>query len=338
MSVRLSGISRRNAAGGTILDDVSLEIETGEFVALVGPSGAGKTSLLRVIAGLDAQSGGTVAIDGRDMTALAASARGLGFVFQNYALFGHMSVAANIAFGLRVLPRRLRPSRGDIAERVDELLALMQLPGRGGDFPAQLSGGQRQRVALARALATRPPVLLLDEPFGALDPMVRKSIRTWLRDLHDRLGLTTILVTHDQQEALDIADRLAVMSGGRLVQAGPAAELETAPATPFVMEFLGETVRIAGTVRNAVFLPEAPYALPVQTDIEDGPAILMIRPHDIGLVPGAAAIDHVATHGGFARYRVGGTIAVHVPVHDAAALPASGVALDLGRGRLFRSI
>jgi len=337
MSVRLDAISRRNAAGGLILDDVSLEIETGEFVALVGPSGAGKTSLLRVIAGLDAQSGGTVEIDGRDMSALPARARGLGFVFQNYALLGHLSVAANIAFGLRVLPRSLRPSRSEIASRVDELLDLMQLPGRGRDFPAQLSGGQRQRVALARALATRPPVLLLDEPFGALDPMVRKSIRTWLRDLHDKLGLTTILVTHDQQEALEIADRLAVMADGQLVQAGAPDLLEARPATSFVMDFLGDTVRIEGAVRGGVFEPQPAFALPVAVNVSDGPATLMIRPHDIDLVTGPAVLTPLATHGGFARYRVGDAVTVHVPVHVADRVPVTGAALDLGRGHLFRS-
>jgi len=220
------------------LKGVSLTAPKGSFLALLGPSGSGKTTLLRILGGLEYADLGHVAFEGEDWLTIPARERKAGFVFQQYALFKHMTVAKNIAFGLEVRPRRQRPPAAEIRRRVEELLALMQLDGLGGRYPSQLSGGQRQRVALARALAIEPRMLLLDEPFGALDAKVRKDLRVWLRNLHDRLGLTTIFVTHDQEEALELADLVAVMNQGRIEQIGAAANLRNSPATPFVAEFL----------------------------------------------------------------------------------------------------
>ena len=220
---------------------VSLIVEPGEFLALLGPSGSGKTTLLRVVGGLDMPEDGTLRFDDQDMTKTPTRERRVGFVFQNYALFRHMTVAQNISFGLDVRPSGQRPKRRDIKQRVDALLARMQLEDLGGRYPTQLSGGQRQRVALARALAIEPRILLLDEPFGALDAKVRKGLRQWLRGLHDELKLTTIMVTHDQEEALALADRVAIMNQGRIEQVGTANELKNAPATPFVRDFLEDT-------------------------------------------------------------------------------------------------
>ncbi|GBQ14602.1 sulfate ABC transporter ATP-binding protein [Komagataeibacter rhaeticus] len=287
MSVQLEQITRRNPRNGRpIVDNVSLAVASGSFTALVGPSGAGKTSLLRIIAGLDPHQAGHVSIDGTRVDTLDARARNIGFVFQHYALFAHMSVAANIGFGLSVRPRGQRPRRDVIARRVEDLLDLMQLSGLGGRYPHELSGGQRQRVALARTLATGPRVLLLDEPFGALDPLVRRQIRGWLRSLHERLGLTTILVTHDRQEAAELADTVVLMRHGRIVQAGTPQALEDTPADPFTMAFTGDLVRLGGRVENHVFTPDLPDILPVTAPIAAGPAELLVRPVDIALRPG----------------------------------------------------
>jgi sulfate/thiosulfate transport system ATP-binding protein len=221
-----------------ILDRVDLEIAPGELLALLGPSGSGKTTLLRLLAGLESSSSGVVAFDGEDAATYTVQERRVGFVFQSYALFRHMSVFDNIAYGLTVRPRAARPSRRETAERVSALLDMMQLPGFEKRYPSQLSGGQRQRVAFARALAIEPRVLLLDEPFGALDAKVRKDLRRWLRDIHDRTGLTTVFVTHDQAEAMDVADRVAILNNGRIEQIGTPAELCERPATSFVKTFL----------------------------------------------------------------------------------------------------
>ncbi len=221
-----------------VLDQIDLDIAPGELLALLGPSGSGKTTLLRLLAGLDAASGGTIHLGGEDAGRLSVQERRVGFVFQSYALFRHMTVFDNIAYGLAVRPRRLRPSRAEIAARVSELLDMMQLPGFEKRYPSQLSGGQRQRVALARALAIAPRVLLLDEPFGALDAKVRKDLRKWLRDIHDRTGLTTVFVTHDQAEAMEVADRVAILNGGRIEQIGAPHEIRDRPATEFVRSFV----------------------------------------------------------------------------------------------------
>ncbi|MCE2578793.1 sulfate/molybdate ABC transporter ATP-binding protein [Gluconacetobacter entanii] len=288
MSVRLENLTRR-VGGRPIVDDVSLDVAEGSFTALLGPSGAGKTSLLRIIAGLDPHDGGRVLLNGQRVDMLEARSRNIGFVFQNYALFDHMTVARNIAFGLSIRPRRIRPDRARIAARVEELLELMHLPGMGGRYPHELSGGQRQRVALARALATGPRVLLLDEPFGALDPLVRRSIRGWLRELHDRLGLTTILVTHDRHEASELADTIALMRDGRIVQAGTPQQLHDAPATPFAMEFMHDVTRLPGRVANGAFIADLPDMRPVAVNGGDGPAELLVRAADVRLLPGQGA-------------------------------------------------
>jgi sulfate transport system ATP-binding protein len=228
----------KDFGGQAILRNIDLTIAPGELVALLGPSGSGKTTLLRIIAGLETSHSGLVLFGGEDATNLRVQDRRVGFVFQSYALFRHMNVFDNIAYGLNVRPRRDRPSRPDIKRRVMELLDLVQLGGLETRYPAQLSGGQRQRVALARAMAIEPRVLLLDEPFGALDAKVRKDLRQWLRDIHDRTGLTTVFVTHDQGEAMELADRVAILNGGLIEQVGTPKEIGERPATPFVEAFL----------------------------------------------------------------------------------------------------
>ena len=221
-----------------MLDGIDLEIEPGELLALLGPSGSGKTTLLRLLAGLEIPDAGAVLFDGEDASQFTVQQRRVGFVFQSYALFRHMSVYDNVAYGLTVRPRAERPARQAIAARVAQLLALMQLEGFGKRYPNELSGGQRQRVALARALAIEPRVLLLDEPFGALDAKVRKELRKGLRDIHDRTGLTTVFVTHDQDEAMEVADRVAILNRGRIEQIGRPDDVRAAPATDFVRSFL----------------------------------------------------------------------------------------------------
>ncbi len=237
MSVTVHNVSKRFEAFPA-LKDVSLEVQTGELLALLGPSGSGKTTLLRVIAGLEIPDAGQVTFAGEDVTEKSAYERRAGFVFQSYALFQHMTVFENIAFGLRVLPKKKRPDAAAIAKRVGELLGLIQLEGYEKRLPAQLSGGQRQRVALARALAIEPRVLLLDEPFGALDARVRKDLRRWLREFHDRTHLTSLFVTHDQDEAFELADRVVIFNEGRIQQIGLPAELRHHPTNDFVRAFL----------------------------------------------------------------------------------------------------
>jgi sulfate transport system ATP-binding protein len=238
----LVGNATRRFGDFTALDDVSVEIPSGSLTALLGPSGSGKSTLLRVIAGLERPDAGTVEIDGRDATNLPPQRRGVGFVFQHYAAFKHMTVRENVAFGLKVARR----PKAEIKARVDELLELVQLPGLADRYPAQLSGGQRQRMALARSLATQPSVLLLDEPFGALDARVRKELRAWLRHLHDEVHVTTVFVTHDQEEAMEVADRIVVMNQGRVEQVGGPRDLYEHPANAFVMGFVGPVTRLGG--------------------------------------------------------------------------------------------
>jgi sulfate transport system ATP-binding protein len=238
MSIEVSHITKR-FGDFVALNDVSLSIPTGELVALLGPSGCGKTTLLRIIAGMETADTGQVFFAGSETTNVPARERGVGFVFQHYALFRHMTVFENVAFGLRVKPRRERPGNEEIREKVMGLLKLVQLDWLAERYPAQLSGGQRQRIALARALAVEPKVLLLDEPFGALDTQVRKELRRWLRRLHDDMHIASVFVTHDQEEALEVADRVVVMNKGRIEQMGTPDEVYTTPATPFVYRFLG---------------------------------------------------------------------------------------------------
>jgi sulfate transport system ATP-binding protein len=239
MSITTRGVSR-HFGDFTALDRLSVEIPSGSLTALLGPSGSGKSTLLRVIAGLERPDAGTVEIDGRDATSTPTQRRGVGFVFQHYAAFKHMTVRENVAFGLKVARR----PKAEVRRRVDELLELVQLPGLADRYPAQLSGGQRQRMALARALAVEPSVLLLDEPFGALDARVRKELRAWLRRLHDEVHVTTVFVTHDQEEAMEVADRIVVMHHGRVEQVGGPRELYEHPANAFVMGFVGPVTQL----------------------------------------------------------------------------------------------
>jgi len=281
MQIDIQGVRKR--FGSTrVLDDVNLTISGREFIGLLGPSGSGKTTLLRILAGLEFADEGRVLFDGRDAGTLPIEKRQVGIVFQHYALFGHMSVAENVAFGLNVRPRKRRPSRAEIEATVERLLHLVQLDGFGGRFPAQLSGGQRQRVALARALATEPKILLLDEPFGALDAKVRVDLRRWLRELHDLTGLTTVFVTHDQEEALALADRVAIMAKGRIEQVGTPTEVYEDPQTPFVYDFLGRTNAFDCVVQDGrARVGDKAFAL--APPLPDGPAVAFVRPHDIVL-------------------------------------------------------
>ncbi|MEI7836932.1 MAG: sulfate/molybdate ABC transporter ATP-binding protein [Planctomycetota bacterium] len=288
MTIELRHINKRFGAVKA-LDDVSLTVEDGELLALLGPSGCGKTTLLRTIAGLEApdeapDSG--VFFHHQDVAGTAVADRGVGFVFQHYALFRHMTVFENIAFGLRVRPRRQRPPRKEIAQRVHELISLIQLEGQHDRYPSQLSGGQRQRVALARALAIKPKVLLLDEPFGALDARVRQELRRWLRRLHDEIHITSVFVTHDQEEALEVADRIVVMNAGRIEQIGRSDEVFHNPKTPFVMEFLGQVNVFRGRVDAGKATVEGLDFGPGAQGIShagQGQARVFVRPHQLEL-------------------------------------------------------
>ena len=282
MSIEVKDI-RKTFGSFVALDNVSLTFPSGQLVALLGPSGSGKTTLLRVIAGLESADGGSVLFDGQDATKRSAKDRRVGFVFQHYALFRHMTVFENVAFGLRVKPRDQRPSEKEIGERVHKLLSLVQLDWLSDRFPSQLSGGQRQRVALARALAVEPQVLLLDEPFGALDAKVRKELRRWLRRLHDEIHVTSIFVTHDVEEALEVSDRIVVMNNGRIEQIGTPDEVYEHPATPFVYDFLGSVnvfqAKVAdGQAQIGSLHLEAPVA--ASASLGAGFA----RPHDIEII------------------------------------------------------
>ncbi|WP_106478490.1 sulfate/molybdate ABC transporter ATP-binding protein [Phytohalomonas tamaricis] len=280
MSIRLNNISRRFGAT-TALHPLSLDIKQGELIGLLGPSGSGKTTLLRIMAGLESPNSGTIHFGERDVTHVHVRKRRVGFVFQNYALFKHMTVAENVAFGLKARPRSERPSHRDIRERVLGLLQKVRLEALAERYPAQLSGGQQQRVALARALAVEPDVLLLDEPFGALDAKVRIELRRWLRHLHDEFGFTSVFVTHDQEEALELSDRVVVMSEGRIEQIDTPHQLYRHPANRFVFEFLGETNRLEGEIVNGVLTNgEARLTLPGATGSR---AEVLLRPHEVRL-------------------------------------------------------
>jgi sulfate/thiosulfate transport system ATP-binding protein len=265
----------------TVVDDVSFKVGGGELFALLGPSGCGKTTLLRIIAGLEVADAGTVLLEGEDATGWNARDRAVGFVFQHYALFRHMTVFENVAFGLRVRPRNRRPTDDSISKTVHELLTLVQLDYLADRYPSQLSGGQRQRVALARALAVQPKVLLLDEPFGALDASVRRELRRWLRQLHEEIRLTSVFVTHDQEEAFELADRVVIMNHGKVEQEGAAHEVLEDPATPFVMGFLGDVNRFHGRVEAGKGL-FGPLSIdhPSEGDAAQ-PASAYARPHEL---------------------------------------------------------
>ena len=285
LALEIKGISKTYGRYPA-LKDVSFAAADREFLALLGPSGSGKTTLLRVLAGLEQPDAGEVRFGGEDHLAIPARKRRVGMVFQHYALFRHMTVAQNIAFGLKVRPWSERPSSADIKTRVGDLLDLVQLKGLDRRYPAQLSGGQRQRVALARALAIEPRMLLLDEPFGALDAQVRRDLRRWLREVHDRAGVTTVFVTHDQEEALDLADRVAILRDGKLIQLGKPQELYDNPATAFVYDFLGPACRLPGVVeegrlRVGDWVTEI-HAPPGEVDV-------YFRPDEVDFAPGDGA-------------------------------------------------
>ncbi len=284
MSIEIHNISK-TFKRFQALKNVSLEVPTGELVALLGPSGCGKTTLLRVIAGLEAADAGHVYFHGEDATDRHVRERQVGFVFQHYALFRHMTVFENVAFGLRVRPRKLRPSDAEIRERVLELLKLVQVDWLGDRHPPQLSGGQRQRVALARALAVEPKVLLLDEPFGALDAKVRKELRRWLRRLHDELHITSVFVTHDQEEAMEVSDRVVVMNHGQIEQIGSPAEVYDKPASEFVVQFIGQVNLFRGRVhRGWAHIGDAVrLAMPEYEQTANADAVAYVRPHELEL-------------------------------------------------------
>ena len=296
MSIEIRNVSKQ-FGDFQALRDVSLDIQSGELIALLGPSGCGKTTLLRIIAGLETPDVGSIHFSGEDTTDVHVRERGVGFVFQHYALFRHMTVFDNVAFGLRMKPRKERPSEAQIKEKVMSLLKLVQLDWIADRYPSQLSGGQRQRIALARALAVEPKVLLLDEPFGALDAKVRKELRRWLRRLHDELHVTSIFVTHDQEEALEVADRVVVINQGRIEQQGTPQQVWDNPASPFVYGFLGDVNLFKGRANDGrVYLddgmqlesPEAQHA-------DDARAFAYVRPHDLDVErysPGQALDAH----------------------------------------------
>jgi len=327
MSIEIRNLNKRFGAT-VVCDHLNLDIPAGELVALLGPSGSGKTTLLRIIAGLEVPDSGHVLFHGEDATSTSVRERNVGFVFQHYALFNHMTIFENVAFGLRVRPKPTRPSDREIKAKVTELLKLVQLDWVADRYPHQLSGGQRQRIALARALAVEPKVLLLDEPFGALDAKVRKELRRWLRRLHDEMHVTSVFVTHDQEEAMEVADRIVVMNHGRIEQQGSPDEVYDHPASPFVLQFLGDVNLFHGR------LGHGPGGV-------DGEAELSyVRPHEMDIVAGAetgalpVTLSQVLTVGAqtrieFRRDDDGSYVDVEMPRSEFAALR---LRLDLRSG------
>ena len=341
MSIEIRGLNKR--FGTTVAcAGIDLDVADGELVALLGPSGCGKTTLLRIIAGLEVPDSGTVRFHGNDTTLASVRDRKVGFVFQHYALFGHMSIFENVAFGLRVRPKATRPAESELRRKVMELLKLVQLDWLADRYPHQLSGGQRQRIALARALAVEPQLLLLDEPFGALDARVRKELRRWLRRLHDDLHVTSVFVTHDQDEAMEVADRVVVMNHGRVEQQGSPDQVYDHPATPFVLQFLGDVNLFHGRAEHA---PGAGIA-------ETAAAVGYVRPHDLRVLARAedgsiaATLSQTLTIGPrtrleFRRLDDGGYVEVELPRADYLALRErvpleTGATLHLKPSRVTR--
>jgi sulfate transport system ATP-binding protein len=281
MSIEIKNITKKFGSF-TALDNISLTVPAGELVALLGPSGSGKTTLLRIIAGLEVADQGKLLFNGEDTTQNSPQERKVGFVFQHYALFRHMNVFENIAFGLKVQPRKLRLSKDEINHRVHELLKLVRMEGLVTRYPSQLSGGQRQRIALARALAVEPKVLLLDEPFGALDAKVRKELRRWLRRFHDEFNVTSVFVTHDQEEALDVADRVVILNEGQIEQVGTPEEVYDYPANSFVYQFLGNVNLFQGRIHQGrVRIGSIEFDVPEYAHAQNAKAVSYVRPHNI---------------------------------------------------------
>jgi sulfate transport system ATP-binding protein len=350
MSVEVKNLSKRF---GTFpaLHDVSLQGQPGELIGLLGPSGSGKTTLLRIIGGLEFPDAGEVVLHGETVTQRSPAERGIGFVFQHYALFRHLTVFDNIAFGLQVRKRQERPAKATIRNKVIDLLKLVQLDGLEHRLPAQLSGGQRQRVALARALAIEPKVLLLDEPFGALDARVRKELRRWIRRLHHEIHVTSIFVTHDQDEALEVADRVVVMNQGRVEQVGTPDEVYGHPADAFVFNFLGRAVSVQGRVQAGLLqLGERHFPL-AESNVADGPVVLFARPQDVRVnthANGSPGIDAFIKDVNYAgplvyleleRRDDGADIQLELPGEPDAArrfLPGQAVHVNFRQYRMFR--
>jgi sulfate transport system ATP-binding protein len=347
MSIEVRNITK-SFGSFRALDDVSLSLPAGELIALLGPSGCGKTTLLRIIAGLETADRGSVLLEGEDASDKHVRERQVGFVFQHYALFRHMSVFENVAFGLRVKPRRERPNEAEIRRRVENLLQLVQLEWTAKRYPAQLSGGQRQRIALARALAVEPRVLLLDEPFGALDAKVRKELRRWLRRLHEELHITSIFVTHDQDEAMEVADRLVLMHQGKVEQMGPTHEVYNKPATAFASSFLGATNRFIGRSEGAYIdvagdrLPNGAPQISVGEQVE-----AFARPQDLdietdadGNIGVAATVNRVLFGGATARIELTGLRVLNgsgqLPQFEVEVTPERLAELGLSSGQVVR--
>jgi len=352
MSIHVNHVTKKFGSF-VALNDVSLQVNDGELVALLGPSGSGKTTLLRIIAGLESPDDDpqtSILFHGEDVASRQVGERRVGFVFQHYALFKHMSVFENIAFGLRVRPRHVRPSREEIHDKVTQLLKLIQLEGFGRRYPSQLSGGQRQRVALARALAIEPKVLLLDEPFGALDAKVRQGLRNWLRRLHDELNVTSILVTHDQEEALEVADRVVVMNQAKIEQVGTPAEVFHHPTSEFVIDFLGNVNVFHGRVEDGrAILGGVAFDAPGLVKKNGDQANIYVRPHELhierhvnGTPAIAAAVARINPAGSLARVALstpeGRDIQVDLPLDRLEELrlqPGETVYVSAKRARVF---
>ncbi len=343
MSIEVRNIHKR-FGDFVALDDISLNFGEGQLVALLGPSGCGKTTLLRIIAGLEQADSGVVTLEGEDASRASVRERQVGFVFQHYALFKHMTVFDNVAFGMRMKPREQRPSKQQIKDKVHELLTLVQLDWLADRYPSQLSGGQRQRIALARALAVEPRVLLLDEPFGALDAKVRKELRRWLRKLHDELHITSIFVTHDQEEALEVADKVVLMDHGRVEQVGTPEEVYQHPATPFVYSFLGAVNLFHGRVEDKALRVGGDAVPHGSTAFSDGAEVFaFVRPHELQIVTNpdhpegvAARVSRVLAFGVSARVELEGVDADGPRHYEVELTQADARALALVPGQRVR--